>query len=209
MLQYLCLTIKCKERKQCGTKTSYGKNTQMKASLLVEKVLQNVPKARDSDRRLLIEVYQGLGLGLTSEQIYKFLDMPLPETIRRERQKFQEKGQYLGSPEVMRKRRIKSYEVQQNAPVVSPKRLGDIVEGVLPPTRPLKVEDIDLPSPHASTLADYIFKSNRYGIKYEKGQLYKLEIAKLEIGKPIRILGPYPLTYSDLAHFNKEWGVPK
>lgn len=74
---------------------------------------------RDSDKELLIQYMQRiLGMNLNAQQIDLIRTVNF-ESIRRCRQKLQEQGKYWGSPEVMKKRRIKSYELQQVAPTES------------------------------------------------------------------------------------------
>lgn len=71
---------------------------------------------RDSDTELYIQYLQRvLGANLTAPQLEVIRSINY-ESISRARRKLQEKGQYHGSPEVMRKRRLKSYEVEQTAP---------------------------------------------------------------------------------------------
>lgn len=75
---------------------------------------------RDSDKELLIQFMQiHLGMGLTAEQMDKLRTVNF-ESIRRTRAKLQEQGKFLGSPEVMKKRRIKGFEVEQTAPKETP-----------------------------------------------------------------------------------------
>lgn len=71
---------------------------------------------RDSDTELYIQFLQRvLGVNLTAVQM-EFIRSVNYESISRARRKLQENGQYLPSPEVAKKRRLKSYEVQQVAP---------------------------------------------------------------------------------------------
>ena len=77
---------------------------------------------RDSDRELIIQILQyelydqgGIELALSAEQMEVFRRFNF-ESLTRARRKLQEAGQYHGSPEVMRKRRIKGYELEQVAP---------------------------------------------------------------------------------------------
>lgn len=94
---------------------------------LIEDILKYNPKARDSDRELLIEVMQRRGMNLSYSQIDKLRDINF-ESIRRTRQKLQEQGKYLPSPEVARQRRLKSMIMQQNAPIAKPERVERLVE---------------------------------------------------------------------------------
>ena len=71
---------------------------------------------RDSDTELIIQILQRcLGADLTVEQMEK-IRMVNFESVTRCRRKLQEAGEYMPSPEVAKKRRLKSYEIQQVAP---------------------------------------------------------------------------------------------
>lgn len=75
---------------------------------------------RDSDKVLIVQWLQlKVGLELTAEQVKKLYAASSFESITRARRKLQNSGQYLGSPEVMRRRRIKGYELEQTAPTES------------------------------------------------------------------------------------------
>lgn len=89
---------------------------------IIEDILRNNPKARDSDSELNIHVMQRLGCNLTNSQIDKLRDINF-ESIRRTRQKLQEQGKYLPSDRVGKQRRLKSMIVQQNAPTAKPERI--------------------------------------------------------------------------------------
>lgn len=94
----------------------------MQISKTVEEVLRDSPATRNSDKLLLLEVWDKLGFGLSDGQRRKFMDMPSVESIRRVRQKVQESGKYQATNEVSRQRRIKSYIMQQNMPIATPER---------------------------------------------------------------------------------------
>ena len=100
----------------------------MRSNKLIEKVLLNFPDTRNSDRQLILKVWEIQGLFLSETQKNIFSSLMSSETIRRTRQRFQAKGQYLASDEVSNARRYKSYEVTQNAPTASPERLSELVE---------------------------------------------------------------------------------
>lgn len=71
---------------------------------------------RDSDKEIIIQLLQFSGADLTIEQmaIIRLFNF---ESITRARRKLQEKGEYPpDSPEVAKRRRLKSYEIQQVAP---------------------------------------------------------------------------------------------
>ena len=71
---------------------------------------------RDSDTELYIQYLQRiLGANLSAEQLTLIRSVNY-ESISRCRRKLQENGQYLPSPEVAKKRRLKSMEVEQVAP---------------------------------------------------------------------------------------------
>ena len=74
---------------------------------------------RDSDKELIIQILQRIhGLGLNAEQLGIMRSVNF-ESITRCRRKLQENGEYLPSPEVAKRRRLKSYEVEQVAPTES------------------------------------------------------------------------------------------
>lgn len=71
---------------------------------------------RDSDTELYIQYLQRiLGVNLTAQQMNIIRSINY-ESISRARRKMQENGQYMPSPEVARRRRLKGYEIQQVAP---------------------------------------------------------------------------------------------
>jgi hypothetical protein len=85
-------------------------------SKTVERVLASTPETRDSDTKLIIKVWELQGLCLTPEQQEKLHNVANPESIRRNRQKLQERGLYLGSLKIMRERKLRSYEMEQAMP---------------------------------------------------------------------------------------------
>jgi hypothetical protein len=93
----------------------------MRISILVEKLLNERPALRSNDKLLILEVWAYYGLNLTPDQEYRFLDMPSPETIRRIRQKLQEKGRYPPDPQIAKNRRWRQMQMQQRTPKASPK----------------------------------------------------------------------------------------
>lgn len=83
---------------------------------------------RDSDGELIVQFLQlHMGAELTAAQCAIIRSVNF-ESIRRTRAKLQEQGKYWGSPEVMRARRIKGYEVQQTAPGASAQEIGARIE---------------------------------------------------------------------------------
>lgn len=89
----------------------------------VENILKYAPKTRDSDTELIITYMQKAGMELSPKQIEVFKSLPKMETIRRIRQKFQEEGQYLASPEVDKARFKKFKEVRTNIQHLSAEEL--------------------------------------------------------------------------------------
>ena len=177
----------------------------MRVTNLVEQTLRDNEKARNSDKALLLDVWARLGLELTDVQRAKFMDMPSSETIRRIRQKIQESGKYPATERIRSERYHKSLVMQQNAPSAKPKRIEEITEDLLPATRSPKVEDVEV---EEGQTGHYLFKGNTYGTAgYKKGQLYRLTLGILEIGKPLVVIAPFRRSYKDISHFNKDWGI--
>lgn len=83
---------------------------------------------RDSDGELIVQFLQlHMGADLNAAQCAIIRSINF-ESIRRTRAKLQEQGKFWGSPEVMRQRRIKGYEVQQTAPGETAAGLGARIE---------------------------------------------------------------------------------
>ena len=80
----------------------------------VENILKASREARNSDDMLEIIYMQKSGMNLSEEQIACFKRMPKMETIRRERQKFQEVGLYPADEAVDKARFEKFREVREN-----------------------------------------------------------------------------------------------
>lgn len=86
----------------------------------VEKVLQNYPKARNSDKwltyKLWCDEYPGrvvmtpLGKAIPFERM---MDLPDEQTITRIRRKFSQNKQYLATDPVILKRREKEVKIKQ------------------------------------------------------------------------------------------------
>lgn len=69
---------------------------------------------------------------------------------------------------------------------------------------PVKVDDVDVSE--TDRTIHMVFKGRAVvSGEYERGHAYHLEIGKLEVGQPIKILSPYPRSYADLAHLNRDW----
>ena len=88
---------------------------------LVGKVLRDVPDTRDSDRLLILEVWEREGLILNPIQREQFMQVSSTETIRRVRQKYQEEGLYPAQDKIKKERDYRSWEMQQVMPSVKPK----------------------------------------------------------------------------------------
>jgi hypothetical protein len=118
---------------------------------LVEDILMKYPHTRDSDKELIIGVLQALGANLSQEQRDLMRKVNF-ESIRRHRQKLQEKGLFQPSPEVAKRRRLKSYIVQQNAPTAKPEYLGELIEQQPEATVPKGIPFLDYePYPKENT----------------------------------------------------------
>lgn len=90
-----------------------------------EQLLTDYPQTRNSDSVLIIGMLQINGAQLTTTQKRLIMSMSF-EGITRERRKLQEAGKYLPTdPAVAKKRRLKSYEVQQVAPSTDAQDLHD------------------------------------------------------------------------------------
>lgn len=83
---------------------------------------------RDSDKELIIQILQFRGARFSAEQLTLMRRVNF-ESVTRARRKLQEEGKFLPSPEVAKKRRLKSYEVQQTAPKETAEGLQARIEG--------------------------------------------------------------------------------
>lgn len=88
---------------------------------MVEKILSNDERSRNSDKWLILKVWESQGLYLTEAQSYKFFSVASPETIRRIRQKLQESGKYQPTDTIKRERRFRGMRMQQISPKATPK----------------------------------------------------------------------------------------
>lgn len=104
-------------------------------TVLVEQMLQQEQKYRDSDKELIIAVLDHMGMNLTPEQreILKSVNF---ESIRRYRQKLQEEGKYSPSVSVGKRRKLKSMIIEQNAPTAKPVYLDDLITTQPDPLQP-------------------------------------------------------------------------
>lgn len=99
-------------------------------SSVVQNLLRDNAKMRNNDRLLILTVWENYGFKLTDEQRQKFWDLPSAETIRRIRQKLQEKGDYPADASVARVRRHRSMVMQQNMPTSKPERIQQLMSDV-------------------------------------------------------------------------------
>jgi hypothetical protein len=91
----------------------------MRTKKLVERVLELKPETRDDDKLLMLYVWQMQGLHFSKGQLEAFKKASSPESIRRTRQKLQEEGLYLASPEV-EEQRYQMYTETRNAIPTAP-----------------------------------------------------------------------------------------
>jgi len=101
----------------------------VKIASIVEKVLQEHPKSRDSDNDLLARVWFALGLKLTKEQYDVLQSLPSSDTITRIRRKLQEQGKYKASEGIQKYRRYKHRVIRQNAPTSDAEHLERYLNG--------------------------------------------------------------------------------
>lgn len=99
-----------------------------KVDKLVEWALREFPETRNSDKELLIRVWNHLGFHLTYQQEQKFRDLPSTESIRRVRQRIQAEGKYVAVDRIRRARKMKGLVMQQNEPIAKPERIYNIIQ---------------------------------------------------------------------------------
>jgi hypothetical protein len=80
---------------------------------IVAAILANSPAARASDKRLLVEFWQTMGIGMSQRQAEVFAALPSPEAVTRARRKLQEDGKYLPSPQIQQERHDKAAQMKQ------------------------------------------------------------------------------------------------
>lgn len=100
----------------------------MKISDNVKYILATNHNARNSDRELLVAYMELCEMGLTEHQKEIFRYMPSMETIRRIRQKVQERGLFLADKQIKRERNFRAATIQQNIPTTSPDKVERLVE---------------------------------------------------------------------------------
>lgn len=100
----------------------------MKTSDIIKNILGTDRQARNSDRHLILKVWERQGLYLLPDQKEKFYhDVASAESIRRTRQKLQEEGKYPADQIIQATRQFKGAQVQQNIPVTD----ADDVENLI------------------------------------------------------------------------------
>jgi len=97
---------------------------------VIEEVLSEDEASRSSHKRLILKVWERMGLCLDEDQAALFFKMPSPETIRRVRQKFQEEGKYLGKNQSDMK--FKSLQIQQRMPQTKAEDVPQLFEVTTP-----------------------------------------------------------------------------
>lgn len=83
-------------------------------SKLIEKILRDSPEARNSDKVLIMKLWEHQGWQLTESQKGWYYDKLIPaETIRRNRQKLQEAGRFLSDKQVAKARKKLAEQTRQ------------------------------------------------------------------------------------------------
>lgn len=95
---------------------------------IIENTLRDYPEARNSDKKLILVVWEKLGLTLTPQQQLKFLDMPPTETIRRVRQAIQASGKYPADEKTRKGREAKAQMIQQVEPIFTAEQLENLTQ---------------------------------------------------------------------------------
>ena len=84
----------------------------------IKAILTERPEMRDSDRKLLLYVWQRQGLDLTAEQERKFMDCMSAESITRARRIVQQENKHLrSSDQIQEERDNRARDYQMNAKV--------------------------------------------------------------------------------------------
>lgn len=96
----------------------------------IEEVLASDEQSRSSHKRLILKVWERMGLCLDEDQIAMFYKMPSPETITRTCCKFQEEGKYLGKNQNDMK--FKSLQIQQQMPKTKAEDVPHLFEVTTP-----------------------------------------------------------------------------
>lgn len=96
-------------------------------SELTEKILQDDPRTRYSDKWLQVQVLNSLGFEMTEKQMEIWRDISL-ESIRRTRAKLQNvDGKYLPDPEIVKERKFRGLTAQQRMPGIKAKHIDRII----------------------------------------------------------------------------------
>ena len=80
----------------------------------IKEILKEYPETRDSDKLLILKVWESEGLFLSDDQRETFLKLTSSETIRRTRQRLQEQGYYKSTQRVKDIRMAKEVEMRQD-----------------------------------------------------------------------------------------------
>lgn len=99
----------------------------MKTSDIIKNVLGIDRQSRNSDKHLLLRVWERQGLHLTEYQTAKFMEASSPESIRRTRQKLQQDGLYPADQVISSHRKFKGAQVQQNIPVTDAEDVESLI----------------------------------------------------------------------------------
>lgn len=99
-----------------------------KTTNLVRKILSYSRAARNSDKELQLLMMDEYGMNLSYEQREIFRQMPSTETIRRIRQKLQEKGEFVSDQNIASERKWRGMRMQQNAPTAKPETIEKIIQ---------------------------------------------------------------------------------
>lgn len=100
----------------------------MKTSDIIKNILGSDRQARNSDRHLIIKVWERQGLYLLPDQKEKFYHVVASaESIRRTRQKLQEEGKYPADQVISGHRRFKGAQVQQNMPTTDAEDVENLI----------------------------------------------------------------------------------
>lgn len=93
----------------------------------VEAILSHSRLARNSDKELWLIYAQKAGVNLSYEQMQAIRSLPSFETIRRVRQRLQEKGLYAADPQVneIRYNKFKQMRFGEDAETVLERRIYD------------------------------------------------------------------------------------
>lgn len=97
---------------------------------IIEEVLAEDEASRSSHKRLILKVWERMGLYLDEDQAALFFKMPSPETITRTCRKFQEEGKYLGKNQSDMK--LKSLQIQQRITQTKPEDVPQLFEVTTP-----------------------------------------------------------------------------